>query len=79
MSVVDAFDFFAKSIAEISPKQILNLKAPQQMAVKVEELIAKKKAEVISEEENIELERYLALDLIISLAKARAAKLLSAA
>ena len=49
------------------------------MAVKVEELIAKKKAEVISEEENIELERYLALDLIISLAKARAAKLLSAA
>ena len=48
------------------------------MAQRVEELVNKKKEEVISAEELVELERYLSLDLFINLAKARAKRLLAA-
>jgi len=77
MSVVEAFDFFAASIAELNPSQVVKLKAPASMAERMEILVAKKKAGTINNEESIELDRYLALDLIISLAKARAIKLLA--
>ncbi len=79
MSVVEAFDFFAASIAELNPSQVIKLKAPPSMAERMEVLVSKKKEGTINSEETIELDRYLALDLIISLAKARAIKLLAAA
>jgi len=47
------------------------------MALRVEELVQKKKEGSLSFEESIELERYLALDLLISLAKARALTMLA--
>jgi len=79
MSVVEAFDFFAASIAELNPSQVVKFKAPASMAERMEILVSKKKEGTIESEESIELDRYLALDLIISLAKARAIKLLAAA
>ena len=79
MSVVDAFDFFATNIAQVAPAQILEIQAPPAMAERVELLTAKKKEGIINEEETVELERYLALDLIINLAKAKAIKFLAAA
>jgi len=79
MSVVEAFDFFAATIAELNPSQVVKLKAPTSMAERVEILVKKKKDGVLNPEEITELDRYLALDLIISLAKARAIKLIAAA
>jgi len=48
------------------------------MSERVEELVNKKKNDQITPAEAIELERYLALDLLITLAKARAKKMLAA-
>ena len=69
----------ADSIAMLNPSQLLNLKASKAMSERVEELVFKKKDGIISEEEASELERYLAIDLLIALAKARARILLAAA
>lgn len=72
MTVVEAYGDIAKFLAQLAPNQILSLKANDKMASRVEELIARKKEDILSEEERIELERYLSLDLLINLTKARA-------
>ena len=53
----------------------INLKAPKGISERVEELVSRKKDGLISVDESIELERFLALDLFMSLTKARARKL----
>ncbi|MCB0837882.1 MAG: hypothetical protein KDD63_29270 [Bacteroidetes bacterium] len=78
MTVIEAYKEFADFIANIDPSKIVNLRASEEMAQRVEELVNKKKEEVISAEELVELERYLSLDLFINLAKARAKRLLAA-
>ncbi len=78
MSVVEAFGELADVLANMNPNIIVGLKAPVKMAERVEILVQKKKEGEINTEENIELERYLALDLFINLAKARAQHLLAA-
>ncbi len=62
----------------MDPAKIVALKAPKMMSKRVEVLVDKKKDGLISLEETSELERYLALDLLINLAKARAHRLLAA-
>ncbi|MEM9888943.1 MAG: hypothetical protein AAF849_23825 [Bacteroidota bacterium] len=79
MTTVEAFEQIADHLALISPEKIVALKAPATMAARVETLIYKKKEEGISKEESTELERYLALDLLINLAKARAKYLMFSA
>lgn len=79
MTVTEAFGDVADIIAHMDPTKIINLKASQQMSERIEMLINKKKDNNISPDEAIELERLLALDLFISLAKARAHALLKAA
>lgn len=76
MTTVEAFEQIADSLALISPDKVVALTAPQKMGERVEELIYKKKDQSITAEERVELERYLALDLLINLAKARAKVLL---
>ena len=78
MSVVEAFDDVADLLARMDPVKIIDLRAPVAMAARVEELVNRKKDGEISSEESYELERYLALDLLIGLAKARARILLAA-
>ena len=78
MTVVEAFGELADILARMDPPKIVQLRAPKEMAAKVEELVSKKKEGIISAEEAIELERYLTLDLFINLAKARAKRLLVA-
>ncbi|GAB3708463.1 hypothetical protein GCM10027592_43660 [Spirosoma flavus] len=77
MSVAEAFGEVASSIAQVAPDKISALKAPASMSKRVEELVNRKKDGVITSDEMIELERFLALDLFISLAKARARVLLT--
>jgi len=78
MTVSEAFGDVAEILARLNPAQILKLRASTGMAERVEELVEKKKENGLSWEESIELERYLALDLLIGLAKARARRLIEA-
>ncbi|MFK7972110.1 MAG: hypothetical protein AB8F95_17205 [Bacteroidia bacterium] len=77
MGVVEAFGNVADILANMNPEKVANLRASQEMATRVEELVNKKKEFKIAEEESIELERYLSLDLLLNLAKARAQVLIA--
>lgn len=78
MTVSEAFGDVAEILARLNPAQILKLRASEAMAERVEALVEKKKEGELTWEESIELERYLALDLLIGLAKARAHRLIKA-
>ncbi len=77
MTVNEAFGDVANLVAQMAPDKIVGLKAPKKMSDEVERLINFKKEGKISIEQSSELERYLALDLFISLTKARAHTLLA--
>lgn len=79
MTIAESVGDIADSLAMLNPAQLLNLKASKAMSERVEELVYKKKDGTITDEEASELERYLAIDLLISLAKARARILLATA
>ena len=78
MTVTEAFGNLADVLADMHPQKIAALKSSPAMSARVAELIAAKKNGVLTAAENAELERFLGLDLFISLAKARAHKLLQA-
>jgi hypothetical protein len=54
----------------------VNIKAPVHISKRVELLVNRKKDGIITYDEIMELERFLALNMLISLAKARARVLL---
>jgi hypothetical protein len=78
MTMTEAFGSVADVLAAFAPEKIVDLKAPAPMSKRVNKLISLKKEGNISAEETLELERFLALNLFISLAKARARILLKA-
>lgn len=75
MTVTQAFDHVAEILAKINPQKIAELQATPEMSIRVEVLINRKKEDVITPDESIELERFLALDMLINMAKARARRL----
>lgn len=79
MTVAEAFGDVAEIIARLDPATIAALKAPKAMNERVSQLVHMKKEGQITLEENAELERFLALDIFIGLAKARAREFLAAA
>ncbi len=78
MTVAEAFGELADDLARMDPEKVVALRASRAMAERVDELVAKKKEGRVTEDEATELERYLALDMLINLAKARAKRLLAA-
>lgn len=76
MQISEAFGDIAQTIALLNPKQIVEMKASKALSDRVEELVLKKKQDIINADESIELERFLTLNLFISLAKARARMIL---
>jgi hypothetical protein len=78
MTVAEIFDDVAEALAKMDPVRILELRASENMAVRVAALVDEKKEGTITEAEAVELEHYLALDLLINLTKARARRLLAA-
>ena len=78
MTLTEAFGNVADAIAHLDPDKLLEIKAAPELSVRVEELTWKKKDGTITDAEALELERFLALDMLISMAKARARKLLTA-
>ena len=78
MSVAEAFGDIAGILAQMAPEKVVAMRAPQDLGERVQVLTEKKKQGSLSEDEAIELERYLSLDLLISLTKARAEAILAA-
>ena len=76
MSVSEAFGDVASIIAQMNPEKIVQLKASKLMSERVENLVFRKKEGTLTLDEASELERFLALDLFIGLAKVRANQLI---
>lgn len=77
MNVAEAFGEVASSLAQSAPEKIMALKAPESMSARVAELIEARKVGELTPAETTELDQFLALDLFITLAKARARLLLA--
>ena len=67
-----AYDEVADFIAALDPVKLLGLKPFEPVQERVNHLIYKKKDHGLTDEEQYELDRYLALEYLVSLAKARA-------
>lgn len=74
-----AYEEVAEFLAAINPEKLLELRPSPSVQERVEELIFKKKESALSAEEQYELDRYLALEHLIALTKARARQHLLAA
>jgi hypothetical protein len=74
-----AYEEVADFIAALDPNKLLTLKPSASVQERVEILIYKKKDAGLSTEEQYELDRYLALEHLVSLAKISARKYLKAA
>jgi hypothetical protein len=74
-----AYEEVADFIAQLDPNKLLTLKPSATVQTRVETLIYKKKDNGLTFDEQYELERYLALEHLVSLAKIHARKHLKAA
>lgn len=75
--MTEVFGDVAEVLATLNPSKIVSLKANDKMNNRVSFLVKKKKEGIISLDESSELERYLALDMLINLAKAKARLILA--
>lgn len=67
-----AYEEVAEFIATLDPKRLLELRPSDVVQSRVEVLIDRKKNNILTSEEKYELERYMALEHLIALAKVRA-------
>ena len=67
-----AYEEVAEFLATLDPKRLLELHPSDVVQSRVEVLIDKKKNNILTSEEKYELERYMALEHLIALAKVRA-------
>lgn len=67
-----AYEEVAEFLATLDPKRLLELHPSDVVQVRVEVLIDKKKNNTLTPEEQYELDRYMALEHLIALAKVRA-------
>ncbi len=74
-----AYDHVADFIAAMNPAKILELRAPESMRLRLEELIEQEKDGRLSSAEKDELDHYIVLERLIRLAKAHARIKLAAA
>jgi len=74
-----AYEEVAEFLAKLDPEKLLEIKPSAEVQYRVEELIEKKKESGLTPDEQYELDRYLALEYLISLTKARARIHLAAA
>jgi hypothetical protein len=66
------YEEVAEFIASLDPERLLELSPSPKVQERVEELLFKKKDEGLTPDEQYELDRYLALEHLIALAKVRA-------
>ena len=70
MTAIPAYDEVAVMLAQLDPSKVINLKPSQSSCERLSVLLEKNKK--ISADENYELDRLLALDHLIALAKVHA-------
>ncbi len=73
-SVFDELAFF---LASLSPRRVLAYKVSEKSQSRVNQLLKKNKTTGLTEEENEEMERYMTVEHIVRLAKAKALQKLS--
>ncbi len=79
MTAIPAYDEVAVLLAQLDPSKIINLKPSQSSCERLSVLLEKNQNTDLSHEENYELDRLLALDHLIALAKVHARIQLNAA
>lgn len=67
-----AYEEVAEFLATLDPKRLLELRPSDVVQSRVEVLIDNKKNNILTSDEKYELERYMALEHLIALAKVRA-------
>ncbi|MFM9946677.1 MAG: hypothetical protein ACKV1O_01950 [Saprospiraceae bacterium] len=72
MSVQTVYDHVADFIASMDPKRVLEMKTPETMSIRLEDLIDKEKDGMLTVEEKDELDHYLVLERLIRLTKVHA-------
>lgn len=73
----DIYEEIAEFIAAMNPKKILTFQATVDQQERFEELLEKEKGSGLTAEEKAELDRYLMVNQLVSLAKARARRQLA--
>jgi hypothetical protein len=79
MIAIPAYDEVAVLLAQLDPSKIINLKPSQSSCERLSVLLEKNQNSNLSHDENYELDRLLALDHLIALAKVHARIQLNAA
>ncbi|MFN0014191.1 MAG: hypothetical protein ACKVU2_06545 [Saprospiraceae bacterium] len=69
---IPVYDEIAAALASMAPAKILSLRPSETAQLRLRELLMKNRNGVLSAEEQYELDRMLALDHLIALAKAHA-------
>ncbi|HRF40140.1 MAG TPA: hypothetical protein PK198_15220 [Saprospiraceae bacterium] len=72
MTAHTVYDHVADFISRMNPQLLLELKAPEAMSIRLEDLIDKEKEGTLSSEEKDELDHYIVLERLIRLSKAHA-------
>lgn len=72
------YDELAYFLASLSPKRVLAYKASLKAQDRVRQLVEKNKTAELTSEENAEMERYMVVEHIVRLAKAKALQRLNA-
>ena len=79
MTAIPAYDEVAVLLAQLDPSKVVNLKPSQSSCDRMSLLLEKNQDSSLNTDENYELERLLALDHLIALAKVHARIQLNAA
>lgn len=76
---VNIYDEIAELLANMNPAKVVQFHASKEAQQRLEELLEKNKEGMLTEDEKIEIERFMAVEHIVRLAKARAHQRLAAA
>ncbi|MBK9016795.1 MAG: hypothetical protein IPM82_23475 [Saprospiraceae bacterium] len=79
VSIYSAYDQIAELLATVEPEKLMKLKATAAMQKRLETLMDKSKAGILTKEEKDELDHYLVLERLVRLSKIRAQQRLLAA
>ena len=75
---VNIYDELAELLANMDPTKVIQFHASKGAQKRLEELLEKNKEGTLNEDEKIEIERFMTVEHIVRLAKARARQRLAA-
>ncbi|HRI59432.1 MAG TPA: hypothetical protein PK228_06905 [Saprospiraceae bacterium] len=78
MVAQQGYDEIATLLADMDPAKLVSLKASSILQERVEDLLEKSKEEGLNEEEKVEMEHYLIINRLFTMAKIKARRKLNA-